>query len=208
LAECNTICVSRILSAPEFITGQSIDNHGHCQLSFGTYVQVAEDHDIRVELPRTCGAIALHPTGNAQGAWYFYSLKTGRRITGYQWTELPMPAEVVDVHALARRDYTLAGLVVVDRTGDVLDGDEDHDDDISFGPEAEEDVDDDADLAAALHPVPSDTLAGVDGDDIDYHDDDDINDDRSMADDNESVPESQRQEPQQGNEQPHENVGL
>jgi hypothetical protein len=88
--------------------------------------------------------------------------QTGRRITGYQWTEVPMPAEVVDrVHALARRDYTLAGLVVVDRTGDILDGDEDHDDDISFVPEAEEDIDDDADLAAALLPVPSYTLAGV-----------------------------------------------
>jgi hypothetical protein len=63
--------VSRILSAQEIITGQSIDYHRHCQLSFGTYMQIAKEHDNRVELPRTSGAIALHPTGNAQGVWYF-----------------------------------------------------------------------------------------------------------------------------------------
>lgn len=44
---------------------------------------------------RTIGAIALRPTGNAQGGHYFYSLVTGRRVIRNQWTELPMPGDVI-----------------------------------------------------------------------------------------------------------------
>jgi hypothetical protein len=63
--------VTRVLSVREPNTGQSIDYFKQCQLSFGTYVQIAEEHDNRVDVPRTSGAIALHPTGSAQGAWFF-----------------------------------------------------------------------------------------------------------------------------------------
>ena len=30
--------------------------------------------------PRTVGALVLHPTGNAQGNFYFMSLSTGRML--------------------------------------------------------------------------------------------------------------------------------
>jgi len=53
-------------------------------------------------LPRTAGAIALHPIGNKQGSYYFLSLHTGKRVVRYKWTVLPMPAKVIaTIHQLA-----------------------------------------------------------------------------------------------------------
>jgi hypothetical protein len=44
---------------------------------------------------RAIGAIALTPTGNAQGGYFFMSLTTGRRLSRQQWDELPMPDGVI-----------------------------------------------------------------------------------------------------------------
>jgi hypothetical protein len=65
---------------------------------------------------RTTGAIALRPTGNVQGRYLFYRLNTGRALTRNQWTELPMPNEIIDrVHALARGEHAnVAGLILGD----------------------------------------------------------------------------------------------
>lgn len=84
------------------VVGRQIDFKKHCQLQFGEYVQTHEEHDNSMQ-SRTTGAIALRPTGNAQGGWFFFSLSTGRRIIRRKWTMLPMPDEVVDqVHRMAR----------------------------------------------------------------------------------------------------------
>jgi hypothetical protein len=45
---------------------------------------------------RTTGAIAMTPTGNAQGGYYFLSLTTGARISRQQWDALPMPDGVIE----------------------------------------------------------------------------------------------------------------
>jgi hypothetical protein len=58
--------VSRTLGASELITGQPVVIYKHYPLSFGTRTQVAQNHDNRIQIPRTSGAIALHYTGNAQ----------------------------------------------------------------------------------------------------------------------------------------------
>lgn len=86
--------VSRELSPRELITGQEIDYNRHCRLEFGEYVQVHEEHDNSMN-PHTMGALSLHPTGNAQGRYYFYSLNTSRVLNRNHWTSLPMPAEVI-----------------------------------------------------------------------------------------------------------------
>jgi hypothetical protein len=53
--------------------------------------------------PRTIGALTLHPTGNAQGTWYFMSLSMGRVLKQNHAMKLPMPHEVIDsVHRMAR----------------------------------------------------------------------------------------------------------
>jgi hypothetical protein len=93
--------VSQTLSPRTIVTGLHIDYTKHCRVAFGQYVQTHEKHNNSMEV-RTIGALALQPTGNAQGGYYFYSLMSGQRIHRTRWTELPMPAEVQDrVHALA-----------------------------------------------------------------------------------------------------------
>jgi hypothetical protein len=55
------------------MTGFTLDYAKHCRLEFGSYVQTHEDHDNSMQ-SRTTGAIALRPTGNRQGGYYFMSL--------------------------------------------------------------------------------------------------------------------------------------
>lgn len=115
--------VSKTMSPREIVSGVGIDAARHCRLPFGTYVQTHEEHDNSMK-SRAVGAIALRPTGNAQGAFFFLSLETGKRISRYQWTEAPMPADAI------RRVHVLAGsaateLVFGDRNNQRLEDDED-----------------------------------------------------------------------------------
>ena len=59
--------VSAAISPRGLVTGLPIDYAQHCKLAFGTYVQTHEAHDNSMATCTT-GAIAMHPTGNAQGA--------------------------------------------------------------------------------------------------------------------------------------------
>ena len=77
------------------LTGRKIDYKRHCRLAYGEYVQTHEEGDNTLKA-RTTGAIALRPTGNAQGTYYFYNLKTGRRIARTRWTKIPIPNEVIE----------------------------------------------------------------------------------------------------------------
>lgn len=122
-------------------------------------------------LPRTTGAIALRPTGSAQGGHYFYSLTTGKRINRNQWTVLPMPADVIQrIDRLCCRPLDLPTLEFADRAGVLADhvDHDNHNDNI-------DDNDDDYDPA-----VDDDTIAGVDDDD----DNDEIDND---GDDNDEI---------------------
>ena len=93
--------VSDVLSPCTFVIGSTFDYTKHCCLEFGTYVQTHEEHDNSMTT-RTVGAIALWPTGNAQGGHYFYSLSTGCVLNQNRWTIIPMPADVIDqVHVMA-----------------------------------------------------------------------------------------------------------
>jgi hypothetical protein len=95
--------ISKTISPRGIIHGLTVDYNKHCQLEFGSYAQVDEEHDNSMQT-RTTGAISLRPTGNEQGGHYFMSLTTGRRLNRNHWTPLPMPEEVIDrVHTLARR---------------------------------------------------------------------------------------------------------
>ena len=122
--------VSDDLSPHTIITGQTVDFNRHCKYEFGEYVQTHEQHDNSMA-PRTIGALALRPTGNAQGNYYFFSLSTGRVINRMHATKLPMPDDVIErMHALARRQKANPGLVFLDRNQvpyDALDEDDDDD---------------------------------------------------------------------------------
>jgi len=65
------------LSPHTIATVSKIDFNKHCKLQFGTYIQMHEQHNNSL-LPRMSGAIALRPTGNEQGSYYFLSLHTGK----------------------------------------------------------------------------------------------------------------------------------
>jgi hypothetical protein len=158
--------VSQTLSPRTIVTGLHIDYTKHCQVTFGQYVHTREKHNAR-----TVGALALRPTGNAQGGYYFYSLMSGQRIHRTCWTELPMPAEVQDrVHALARRANATRGLTFMDSDGrnlDTLFPASDDDDDSAYDPNQ----DDQASSASsedsnygndAAHPDANGTHANVD----------------------------------------------
>jgi hypothetical protein len=86
--------VSDTISPRGLVTGLKLDYNKHCRIAYGTYTQTHEEHD-NTMATRTTGAIALRPMGNDQGGYYFMSLSTGRRLKRYQWTELPMPKEVI-----------------------------------------------------------------------------------------------------------------
>jgi hypothetical protein len=87
--------ISNTLSPRSNVLGTKIDYNKHCRLPFGAYAQVHEDHDNSMDT-RTTGAIAMRPTGNDQGGYYFFSLTSGLRPNRNNWTVLPMPADVID----------------------------------------------------------------------------------------------------------------
>ena len=92
----------------------------HCKLEFGDYVQTHEEHDNSMAA-RTIGAIALCPTRNTQGGYFFFSLTTGRVSNRGCWTSFPMPNEVIDrVHRMARQEHGSNGLLFEDRNHNPL----------------------------------------------------------------------------------------
>jgi hypothetical protein len=152
---------STTISPRALVAGHNLDYTKHCCLEFGTYAQVHKQHD-NSKATQTTGANALGPTGNTQGSYYFYSLGTRRRLNRNRWTQLPMPAEVIDrTHALARRSNASNGLSFADR--DDIDphdpaGDSDNE---TYNPadDAADEDDDDAIFAA--------NIAGVNAEEID-----------------------------------------
>ena len=91
------------------------------------------------------GALALRPTGNAQGGFYFLSLTTGRVLNRLRATALPMPDSVVDqVHRMARRQRANPGLLfgspshVGTANGDDMNDPSDDEEDEDYMPEEQE----------------------------------------------------------------------
>ena len=97
------------------IVGTGIDFTKHCKYQFGEYVHTPEERDNTMAM-RTFGALALRPTRNAQGRFYFFSLSTGRVITQGQATSLPMPDDVIDqVHQIAHQQKSNLGMIFENR---------------------------------------------------------------------------------------------
>lgn len=98
--------VSENISPRWIMTGVQFDYTKHCKLPFGSYVQAHEEPSpSNTQAARTVGAICFGPTGNLQGSYKFLNLRTGRIITRRNWTDLPMPQEVIDrVNALGRAE--------------------------------------------------------------------------------------------------------
>jgi hypothetical protein len=159
--------VSQTLSPRAIITGLGVDYNKHCRIEYGQYVQMHEK-DNNSMTTRTIGALALRPTGNQQGGYYFYSLSSGQRLHRTHWTELPMPAEAGDcVHALARRARAHRGLTFTYGHGNDLD---------ALYPEDDDDADSNYD------PQHDDTASEDDSDDSDFDDSDSASSDDTSQD--------------------------
>ena len=101
------------------MTGIKLDYKKHCQLIFGSYVQVhKEPTPTNSPAARTIGAITLGPTGNLKGGYKFLNLQTGKKITRRNWTHLPMPIEVIKrVNQLGKEQNQPTLLTFQDRHG-------------------------------------------------------------------------------------------
>ena len=107
--------VSPTLSPRTIITGQVLDYHKHCRYEFGEYIQTREEHDNSL-ISCAVGAIALRPTGNQQGGYFFMSLHTRRVINHLHATKLTMPAEVITrVDQLAKTQNMIPSLAFGNR---------------------------------------------------------------------------------------------
>ena len=133
--------ISQTMSLHTLLTGLTMNYNRHCRLEFGEYVQTHEEHDNSLN-PRTIGALALHPTGNVQGGYFFFSLTTGKVINRMRWTTIPMPKEVIDrVERMACQEHAGTTLLFEDRDhNEIPDLDQDDDDDNSdYEPNNDED---------------------------------------------------------------------
>ena len=136
--------ISKTLSPRTLLTGQTWSYTTHCKLEFGDYVQTHEEHDNSMAT-QMIRAIALRPTGNTQGGYFFFSLTTGRVLNRGRWTSLPMPNEVINrIHRMARQEHGNNGLLFEDRNHNPLvDPYDDGDDDSTYHPEEDDDDNDD-----------------------------------------------------------------
>jgi hypothetical protein len=166
--------VSDTISPRGLVTGLKLDYNKHCRIAFGAYAQTHEEHD-NTMATGTTGAIALRPMGNEQGGYYFMSLSTGRRLKRYQWTELPMPKEVIDrVHALARRSKANRNLKFAWRDGTLIeDADDDDDNDSLYDPTNDDAFSDDegSDDEGSNYDSDDDDNANNDDDDDELEED-------------------------------------
>ena len=74
--------VSAIHSPRTIVTGLQTDYRTQMKVPIGAYCEVHDEPDpTNTETERTTTAIALYPTNNLQGSFYFLSLQSGRRIS-------------------------------------------------------------------------------------------------------------------------------
>jgi hypothetical protein len=122
--------ISQTMSPDTIMTGKPPPDFTKMRLEFGSYVQVFEDNDPSNTIKaRSTGAIALSPTGNAHGDYFFMSLATGARLSRHRWTELPITdTAIARVEAIAKNeDQPLvqdSGLVIEWRPDHPIDDDE------------------------------------------------------------------------------------
>ena len=79
IADCKKNSIHKKLIPGTFVSALTIGYDKHCRVTFGTYVQVHEQHNNSM-MPRTSKAIALKPSRNAQGSHVFLNLHSGECI--------------------------------------------------------------------------------------------------------------------------------
>jgi hypothetical protein len=95
----------------KFLGVKLVDYNKDCRAAYGEYVQatvIPNQMAKNTKEGRTVAAIALLPTMNGNGTYWFYDLKTKNQFTAKQWTSLPMPDIVIEqLNQLYNIDYPL-----------------------------------------------------------------------------------------------------
>ena len=92
--------LSKAYSPCKIMMGKPLDWKKIFKLHYGDYMQVQEDRNMTNTLEEnTPGAIGLRPTGNLQGTYNLFSLRSGKKITRGQCTEVPTPTIVIKLVA-------------------------------------------------------------------------------------------------------------
>ena len=172
------------LSPRTIVTGQKLDFKRHCRFQFGQYVQTHEEHNNSMS-PRTVGALALCPTGNAQGSYYFMSLSTGRVLNRLRGTPLPMPDDVIDrVHRMARQQKADPGLLFGDRNmNPIYEELSDDEEDEDYLPRGESDAESHSDVDEDISVGDNRDNEGSteeNDDDLDYESDEEAQDENNQ----------------------------
>jgi hypothetical protein len=103
-------------SPKQIMTGEVV-HYKFCFIPFGCYCQISEEGTPRNSmLARTRGAIALGPSGNAQGGHKFYTLDTRSVVVRRQWVRLPMTEALIARIELLAQDQP-SQPVFTDRKG-------------------------------------------------------------------------------------------
>jgi Reverse transcriptase (RNA-dependent DNA polymerase) len=159
--------ISGTISPRTLLTGSTLNFKKDFSLPFGAYCQVHEEAAPRNSMnARTKAAICLGPTQNLQGGYHFMALDTGRAITRYSWTQIPIPQLVIDkVDSWGANQPSL--LTFFDRKGQPI-GDSDQITGV-YGDDPTTPVLDltpiDIDIPP-LHPLPVDEEAHLSDDDL------------------------------------------
>ena len=105
------------------MAGKPLNYKKDLALEFGAYCQVHAHHTPRSSMKaRTEGGICLGPIGNEQGGFKFMSLQSGRKFTGFKWTQLPIPLEVITRVNHLSKDQP-KDLIFFDSSGQPIDND-------------------------------------------------------------------------------------
>ena len=97
----------------KIMTGKALDWNKSCKLHLGAYVQVHDNMKVTKTLEeRTQGAIYLGTTGNIQGTYNFFSLRSGKNITRGKFIEVTTPNIVMkQVAEIALSEKKNEGLI-------------------------------------------------------------------------------------------------
>ena len=90
------IGMSKKYSPRTMMTVKALDWKKSCKLHFGAYAQVHEDRNVTNTLEeRTQGVICLGTTGNLQGNYNLFLLRSGKKTTRGKFREVPTPTIVM-----------------------------------------------------------------------------------------------------------------
>ena len=111
--------LSKTYTPRTIMTGKALNWKKIRKLHFGAYVKVHEYRNVANMLEeQTQRSICLRPTGNLQVTYNFFLLRSGKKMTRGQFTEVPTPMIVMkQVVAMAIAEKQNAGQIFENRTG-------------------------------------------------------------------------------------------